>query len=424
MNEEPIVNPAGGHVERARVLLDQERYALAEAELRRHILSEPDDATAHAMLALALSGQRKHREAVESARRAVGLAPTFPYAHYVLAWVHLQQERLADAESAIEEAIRLDPEDADYFAVLSSVKMQRRRWQEALEAAETGLYFEPEHVNCINLRAMALNQLGRGDEAAVAVEGALGVEPENAFTHANRGWQELHRGNYEQAMSHFREALRFDAELEWAREGVVEVLKARNPVYRVMLRYFLWSSRLSSGATWGLLIGFFVFTRLIRAAMKAKPELAPFLWPLYGLYLAFVLMTWIARPLFDLMLRLDPVGRVALSKKQISASNWVGGAILVAITGLVVALVTGAPSFYLLAAGAGMMTMPIAGAFGAESPRAKKVLPVYAAALGALVLVAFFLSFYDFGPAMIFAGLFFLGFFVYTWVANAFTIPR
>lgn len=424
MNEESIINPAAGHVERARFLLDQERYAPAEAELRRHILAEPDDATAHAMLALALSGQQKQREAVESARRAIALAPTFAYAHYVLAWVQLRQERLDEAESAIEEAIRLDPEDADYFAVLSGVKLERRRWQEALEAAETGLYFEPEHVNCINLRAMALNQLGRGDEAAVAVEGALGVEPENAFTHANRGWQEVHRGNYEQAMSHFREALRFDAELEWAREGVVEVLKARNPVYRVMLRYFLWSSRLSSGATWALLIGFFIFTRLIRAAMKAKPELAPFLMPLYGLYLAFVLMTWIARPLFDLMLRLDPVGRVALSKKQISASNWVGGAILVAVISLAVALLTGAPSFYLLAAGAGMMTMPIAGAFGAETPRAKKILPVYAAALGALALVAFALSFYAFGAAMIFAGLFFLGFFVYTWVANAFTISR
>ncbi len=424
MNEDPIINPSGGHVERARFLLDQERYAPAESELRRHILAEPDDATAHAMLALSLSGQQKQREAVESARRAIGLAPTFAYAHYVLAWVQLQQERLDDAESAIKEAIRLDPEDADYFAVLSGVKLERRRWQEALEAAETGLYFEPEHVNCINLRAMALNQLGMADEAAVAVEGALGIEPENALTHANRGWQEVHRGNYDQAMSHFREALRFDAELEWAREGVVEVLKARNPVYRVMLRYFLWSSRLSSGAIWGLFIGFFILTRLLRGAMKAKPELTPFLMPLYGLYLAFIAMTWIARPLFDLMLRLDPVGRVALSKQQIRASNWVGGAILLAIIGLAVALPTGAPSFYLLAAGAGMMTMPIAGAFGAETPKAKKVLPVYAGVLGAFVLAAFVLSFYDFALAMIFGSLFLLGFFIYTWVANAFALQR
>lgn len=424
MNEGYIVNPSGGHVERARVLLSQDRYAPAESELRRHILNEPDDVTAHAMLALALAGQRKQKEAVEAARRAIGLAPMFAYAHYVLSWVFHGQERLTEAESAIGEAIRLDPEEADYYAVLSSIKLQRRRWQEALDAAERGLYFEPEHVNCINLRAMALNQLGLTDEAAVAVEGALGVEPENALTHANRGWQELHRGNYEQAMGHFREALRFDAGLEWAREGVVEVLKARNPIYRVMLRYFLWSSRLSSGATWGLLIGFFIFSRIIRGVMKSNPEWAPFLWPLYGLYLAFVLMTWIARPLFDLTLRLDPVGRVALSKKQIMASNWVGGAILLAVISLVVALLTGALPFYLLAAGAGMMTVPLAGAFAADTPKAKKVLPVYTAALGAVALAAFVLSFYRFELGMLFAGLFFLGFFAYTWVANALTIPR
>jgi tetratricopeptide (TPR) repeat protein len=422
MNEEANINYAGGHVERARVLIEQERYALAEAELRRHILAEPDDATAHSMLALALSEQSRHREAVESARRGIGLAPTLPYAHYVLAWVHNRQERLDEAEAAIAEAIRLDPEDADYFAVLSSVKLQRRRWREGLEAAETGLYFDPEHVGCINLRAMALNQLGLSDEASVAIEGALGVEPENALTHANRGWQEVQRGNYEQAMTCFREALRIDAELEWAREGVVEVLKARNPVYRVMLRYFLWSSRLSGGAIWGLLIGFFIFSRLLRAAMKANPELAPFLWPLYGLYIAFVLMTWIAAPLFDLMLRLDPVGRVVLSRRQITASNWVGGALLLAITGLALALLTGVPSFYVLAAGSGMMTMPIAGAFRAETPKARKVLPVYAAVLGALALLVFALSFYDFEAAMGIGGLFLLGFFVYTWVASGLSI--
>jgi tetratricopeptide (TPR) repeat protein len=419
MNEEHFINHTGGHVERARILIEQDRHAQAESELRRYILTEPEDVMAHALLALALSEQNKHKEAVESAHRAIHLAPTFPYAHYILAYAYNQQDRLDEAERAIGEAIRLDPEDADYFAVLSSIKLQRRRWQEAREAAERGLYFNSEHVGCINLRAMALNQMGLSDEAAVAIEGALSVEPENALSHANRGWQEVHRGNYEQAMTHFREALRIDAELEWAREGVVEVLKARNPVYRVMLRYFLWSSRLSSRAMWGLIIGFYFLSRLIRGAMKARPELAPFLWPIYGLYILFILMTWIARPLFDLLLRLDPIGRVVLSRRQIAASNWVGASLLLALVSLALGLLTGIPSFYLLAAGSGMMTIPIAGAFNADTPRGKKVLPAYAAVLGSLALVAFAVSLYNFETAMIFGGLFLLGFFVYTWVANA-----
>lgn len=423
MNEEfAIGGGAGGHIERARVLMEQERHELAERELRRHITAEPDDATAHAMLALCLSEQKKHKAAEESARRAVALAPAFPYAHYALAWVRNQADRLAEAEDAIAEAIRLDPEEADYFALLSSVKMQRRRWREALEAAERGLYFDAGHVGCINLRAMALNQLGLSDDAAVAIEGALSVEPENALTHANRGWQEVHRGDYERAMGHFREALRIDAQLEWAREGVVEVLKARNPVYRLMLRYFLWSSRLSGRATWMFILGFFLLSRVLRQGIRSNPELAPLLWPLYGLYLAFVLMTWIARPLFDLLLRLDPVGRVALSKQQVAASNWVGGAILSGLAGLALGLATGVLPFYLLAVGSLMMTVPLAGAFAADSERARKVLPRYAAVLGALGLLTLAVSFYDFELAMLPGTLFLLGFFVYGWVANALTI--
>ena len=69
-----------------------------------------------------------------------------------------------------------------------------------------------------------------------------------------------------------------------------------------------------------------------------------------------------------------------------------------------------------------MMTVPIAGAFGADTPRARKILPLYALALGALGLLTFALSFYDFGGAMIPGSLFILGFFLYGWVANALTI--
>lgn len=423
MNEEfAIGGGAGGGFERARVLLEQERHELAERELRQYLLAEPDDAGAHAMLALCLAGQKKHRAAVESAQRAVHLAPGFPYAHYALAWVYDQADRLAEAEAAVNEAIRLDPEDADYFALLGSVKMQRRRWREALEAAERGLYFDASHVGCINLRAMALNQLGLRDDAAVAIEGALSVEPENAMTHANRGWQEVHRGDYARAMGHFREALRIDAQLEWAREGVVEVLKARNPVYRVMLRYFLWSSRLSGRSMWMFIVGFFLLSRLIRGGIRAQPELAPILWPIYGLYMLFILLTWIADPLFNLLLRLDPVGRAALTKRQIMASNAVGGALLLAAVSLALAFAATSLPFYLLAAGALMMTVPVAAAFRAETPRARKVLPRYAAALGALGLVTIALAFYDFETAMIPGTLFLLGFFAYGWVANALTI--
>lgn len=64
---------------------------------------------------------------------------------------------------------------------------------------------------------MALTQLGHKDEAASSLETALFRDPENAWTHANRGWQQLQHGDREQGMDHFREALRLDPTMDWAR---------------------------------------------------------------------------------------------------------------------------------------------------------------------------------------------------------------
>ncbi len=88
--------------------------------------------------------------------------------------------------------------------------------------------------------------------------------PNNPNTHANLGWALLHKGEHEKAMIHFREALRLDPELQWAQQGIVEALKARHFIYRVMLKYFLWMSRLGSRAQWGVILGAYFGHRVFR----------------------------------------------------------------------------------------------------------------------------------------------------------------
>ena len=65
-------------------------------------------------------------------------------------------------------------------------------------------------------------------------------DPDDAFSHANQGWTLLEQGNRKKAMEHFRESLRLDPTNGWAQAGLVEAIKAGNPVYAVMLKYFLW----------------------------------------------------------------------------------------------------------------------------------------------------------------------------------------
>src|SRR5262249_51238586 len=155
------------------------------------------------------------------------------------------RQRDEEARAAILEAIRLDPYQAAYFGILASLEMQRSRWREALAAADQGLAIDPEHTLCTNLRAQALVKLGDRAAAAATMGEALARRPDDAYTHANQGWAMLHAGQPQQALEHFREALRLDPGMEWARAGVVEALQARNFVYRWMLAWFLWMSRLT-----------------------------------------------------------------------------------------------------------------------------------------------------------------------------------
>jgi len=54
---------------------------------------------------------------------------------------------------------------------------------------------------------------------------------------------------------------------------MVEALKARNVIYRVMLRYFLWMARLSAKAQWAVVIGMYVGTRLLARRCRRQTGL-------------------------------------------------------------------------------------------------------------------------------------------------------
>lgn len=357
------------HLPRAQLLLQQQRYDMAEAELRQAIGAEPDDAAAHALLGLSLTRQNKNREAVEACRRAVSLGPDIPFCHYAMAGVLYEQERHDEALAAVAEAIRLDPYEASYHALRGQIHLHKRNWKDALAAAEDALAVDAESVDGANVRAVALTNLGRRAEAGATIDAALARDPDNATTHANQGWTLLHANRPKEAMSHFAEALRLDPNLEWARAGIVEAMKARNPIYRVMLGYFLWISRLSSGVQFGLLVGAYVLVRFLRHLQQENPNLAPYIIPIVIAYVVFVFVSWTADPLFNLVLRLNRFGRRALSQDQRIASNWFGATLLLAVAFGLAALARPAPGTIYGFAFFAAMTIPVAGVFKVHDAR-------------------------------------------------------
>lgn len=343
-NRGTLLGPGHGgdmnmHQQRALLLLQQGRYELAEQELRKSLGEDPQDPLAHSLLALCLSQRERFDEATHAAQHAVHLAPDAGFPFYVLARVMVARNRDSEAFEAINEAIRLDPADERYYGCLALLHFRTRNWRQTLEAARQGLAVDPDDDQCANLEAMALRKLGRTADADATIQRALERNPEDAYTHANRGWALLEQGDHQQALDHFRESLRIDPSLDWAREGITQALKARYFIYRVFLGFFFWMAKLSRGAQWGIIIGGVVGIRVLRNLADANPDLKPFYWPLLGAYVGFVLMTWLAEPLFNLLLRLSRYGRLALSREQVLTSNYVGGCLLAALGCIATALV-------------------------------------------------------------------------------------
>ena len=306
------MNPQS-HWQRATLLFQQQRWDLAATELRAVLTAMPDHASAHALLALTLVHQDQIAEAETEAQQAIACDPQLPFAHQVMATVRLQQKQYEPAAAAIQEAIQLDPHEAALYSTLGQIRLQQKRWQDALQAAERGLEIAPEDTDCLNLRSIALVRLGRRAEASDTLDASLAHDPDNPYTHQARGFALLHGGDAKGALHHFQEALRRDPTLESSRSGLVEALKARNPLYRLILGWFLWLDRFSSGRQLQIVIGLWLAARfgsraLTDAGYETAGDIVGFSW------LGFVLLTACSVPLFNLLLLLHPLGRHALER--------------------------------------------------------------------------------------------------------------
>jgi tetratricopeptide (TPR) repeat protein len=382
------------HLSRAQLLIQQDRYELAEEHLRLALTEGTETATAHALLALCLLERDEFDEATREAQQSIHDAPDQALGFHALATIQYKQNRLNEVQATIAEAIRLEPWNAVHFSILSSVEAERYRWPAALAAAEQGLAGDPDHIGCNKLRAIALVNLGRKAEAGQSIDATLAKNPENAVTHANQGWTLLHQHQPLEAMRHFREALRLEPNLEWARQGIIEAMKARFFLYRWLLTWFLWLTRFPPKVQLALTLGLLFGRSLLANLMQMVPFLEPFSLPLTIAYVLFVWMTWTAPALFNLVLRLDSFGRLVLNASERLESTLVGVC-------LVLCFLCGSSALFFDRSIAGMaglagllylgLMLPLSATFRQPAGR-RKLFAAYTAGVAVCVVVATYQS--------------------------------
>ncbi len=376
---EPVTNDP--HLQRGHQLFASGRPDLAEREFRAAIAQDPHDGNAHAFLSHCLAERGDVAGAIEAAERAVALDPQSSFAFLTLSQAQIDGERAKDAEASARQALALDPEDPGCHAAVGGALVVRRRWAEALRYADSGLALDGDHAGCLRLRTLALVQLGRREEAAASGRAALRHSPEDASAHASHGFVLLERGDAHAAIEHFREGLRLEPDNEFARIGLVEALKARNPIYAAFLRATMWLGKQRSGLVIVMVLGAPFVMRALRSFGRDNPSWMPVVIGLHVLYWGVVLMSWFASPLFDLLLRLHPLGRHALDSDQRAGGTAFGvcGAMLV-VGGAGWAL-GWLPGITLGVLGIAV-AFPLVGAFGIRKGWARRVAFVLASIVG------------------------------------------
>ncbi len=332
-------------LERAELLISQQRFEMADEQLDKLLAEAPDHALAIAYKALIKLNTKQPKQALSFAQNALALEPESDFALYIIAMAFMEMHEMKKAEEAIVRAKAMQPYFADYYGIHANIKLIKRDYREAAEIARQGLQINPENMICRNVLSTAQLKMGDKEASFETIEKALERDPENAMTHANYGWGQLERGSHKKALEHFKEALAKDPEDEFARAGMLEALKAKFWLYRIFLKYYFWLSNLKPSVQWVFIIGYVFLQRVIRTVSRSSPELATVLIPVSYLLLLFVVLTWIIHPVFNFFMSLNRYARYLLTDEAKNSAIVVGVAFTLFTVSVVGWLVTQSDGF-------------------------------------------------------------------------------
>ncbi len=334
------------------------RHADAERALREALAQEPSDGFALHQLAISQFHQpSKQEESLRTVGEALRLEPNDAEHHILKSFILSSLDRPKPALESARAALSLDPNNSNAFASECQAYLQMEEWAKAEESAREALALDADNSLAANQLAQALRVQKKSAENARHLTGMLARDPEDAFTHANAGWAALQNGNQRQAEEHFREALRLDPEMDYARSGLMESFRARSRFYRAYQRYCFAMQALNKQSRWMVIIGLYLGNRFARTLTNTS--LKPFAYAFCGLYMVFVLWVWVATGVGNLFLLSDRFARHVLYRNEKIEALLVGGGVLLGIPLLIAGLLWDLDPLIVLGAGLTAAAFPL-----------------------------------------------------------------
>jgi tetratricopeptide (TPR) repeat protein len=411
-----------GRLLKVEILIQQKKFFEAEKILKDLLYADPNNVDLLSLYAELNLQQDKLDAARSIIDNAIGLSPSSAHLFYIKSRISIMEDDYNEAEKNIHQSIELDPYDADYFAFWANIKLLRKQFDSALELANKALEIDAENISGLNARSAALVKLDKGEEAFKTIEGALRGDPNNAYTHANYGWGLLEKRQHQKALEHFQEALKNDPNLDYAQAGLLEALKATNPVYRLYLRYSFWMHNLTANNQWTFIIGFYIISKVLSALAKNNEALRPFLTPITIALSIVAFSTWIIMPIGNLFLRFNKYGQLLLDREERLSSNFVAASFGVFLLGIVFYLAFKNEDFLSVAAFGFTMMLPYGTMF--LHSKHNNAMLIYTALMTLAGIIAIGITFATHDLVNLMSMVFLIGLMGYQWVSNYLSIER
>jgi tetratricopeptide (TPR) repeat protein len=198
------------------------RYA--ELESRARELTHRHPSSGFAWKALGVSLSMQHKDALQALRTATQLLPDDAEAHANLAVALLDLGRLDEAVASYQRALEIKSDYVDAHINLGNALRSLGRLDEAVTSYRSALVIDPGHAEVHNNLGLALRSLGRSDDAVASYREALANKPNYAEAHGNLGNALLDLGRLDDAVASYRRALEIKPDLAEAHNNLGNAL--------------------------------------------------------------------------------------------------------------------------------------------------------------------------------------------------------
>jgi tetratricopeptide (TPR) repeat protein len=191
----------------AAELGDKGEYAEAVREWTELLSTNPDDARIHNNLGTALTRTGRYAEAIPEFEKALELNPQYHTIHNNLGRTLLAAGRPDEAILSFEKGLQYYPESAELHNHLGLALASKHRIDEAKAEFDKALQINPKDAEAHHNLGRAMAFTGQLDQATSHLEKAIAINPSFAEAHCDLGRALAVAGQYGQAIPHFEQAL-------------------------------------------------------------------------------------------------------------------------------------------------------------------------------------------------------------------------